>query len=131
MTDNEIKEWANVWHGLILAKNEATEMYHYIEWYEQGFYASDPLLRVVNIMFLYGERSTLAALNILFETYVIKFETYLALLDKIASTFEEMPLSTVIDFTKISSDGISVWGIIDSSFSLISSFDNSFFICSL
>lgn len=83
MTDNEVKEWASTFHGLVLAKNEATEMYHYIEWYEQGFYASDPLLRVVNIMFLYGERSTLAALNILFETYVIKFETYLALLDKI------------------------------------------------
>lgn len=85
MTDNEVKEWASIFHNMILAKSEAKEMYHYIEWYEQGFYASNPLLRVVNIMLLYGEKATLVALNILFDEWIIKFETYLALLDIICN----------------------------------------------
>ena len=81
MIDNEVKEWASNFHNMILAKSEAKEIYRNIEWFEDGFYMENPLLKVIRTMLLYGEEASLIALDSIFEEKEIKFATLIALID--------------------------------------------------
>ena len=80
-TEKEIKDWAHTFHINTLAKSEAKEIYHEIEWFEDGFYFENPLLKVIRIMLLYGEEASLVALDNTFKEKEIKFTTLISLID--------------------------------------------------
>lgn len=65
-SEKEIKDWAHMFHINTLAKSEAKEIYHEIEWFEDGFYFESPLLKIIRIMLLYGEETSLVALDNMF-----------------------------------------------------------------
>ena len=81
VTEKEIKNWARMVHISILAKSEAEEIYRKIEWFEDGFYFKNPLLDIIRIILLYGEETSLVALDNLFKEKEIKFTTFISLID--------------------------------------------------
>lgn len=80
-SEKEIKNWAHMFHINTLAKSEAKEIYREIEWFEDGFYFENPLLKVIRIMLLYGEEASLIALDNIFNEKEIKFTTFISLID--------------------------------------------------
>ena len=81
VTEKEIKNWARMIHISMLAKSEAEEIYRKIEWFEDGFYFKNPLLDIIRIILLYGEETSLVALDNLFKEKEIKFTTFISLID--------------------------------------------------